>query len=164
MSVRERAPTESDERFLRRAIALAREARDAGNHPFGALLVLDGAVVLTATNTVTTDGDPTAHAETNLVADAIRHLPPVDLRRSVLYTSCEPCAMCTGKIHWAGIRSVVFALSSHELARMAGDDFLVPCRDLFARATDAVDVTGPALLDEARDVHVGYWPTSPRAR
>ena len=161
MSVRERAATSSDERFLRQAIALSRAARDAGNHPFGALLVLDGAVVVTATNTVTTDRDPTAHAETNLVADAIRQLPLADLRRSVLYTSCEPCAMCTGAIHWAGIRSVVFALSSHELARLAGNDFLLPCRDLFARAADTVDVTGPALLDEARDVHAGYWPTPP---
>lgn len=163
MSVRERTPTESDERFLRQAIALSREARDAGNHPFGALLVLDGAVVLTATNTVMTDDDPTAHAETNLVGDAIRRLSRADLRRCILYTSCEPCAMCTGKIHWAGIRFVVFALSSHELARLAGDDFLVPCRDLFARAADTVDVIGPVLLDEAREAHAGYWPSSPPA-
>jgi len=72
MSVRERDANQRDEDFARQAIALACEARRAGNHPFGALLVLDGAVVLTAANTVTTDRDPTAHAETNLVADAIR--------------------------------------------------------------------------------------------
>jgi len=102
--------TEIDERFAKQAIELAREARLAGNHPFGALLVLDGTVVLTAGNTVGTDRDPTAHAETNLVAAAIRHLAPDQIRRSVLYTSCEPCAMCVGKIYWAGIRSVVYAL------------------------------------------------------
>jgi tRNA(Arg) A34 adenosine deaminase TadA len=160
MSVRERAPSHSDNDLVRRAIALARDARRAGNHPFGALLVLDGAVVLTATNTVTTDRDPTAHAETNLVADAIRRLSPEDLRRSVLCTSCEPCAMCTGKIYWAGIRAVVFALSSLELAHLAGRDFLIPCRELFDRAAEPVDITGPLLLDEAREVHAGYWPTA----
>jgi len=147
----------ADEGLARQAIALAREARAAGNHPFGALLVLDGVVVLTALNTVHTGSDPTAHAETNLVAEAIRALTPPQIARSVLYTSCEPCAMCVGAIYWAGIRSVVYALPTEELARLAGGSFLVPCRDLFARAKDAVSVSGPILVDEARLVHEGYW-------
>jgi tRNA(Arg) A34 adenosine deaminase TadA len=155
------APRDIDERFVRESIDLARRARAAGNHPFGALLVLDGAVVLTAQNTVATDRDPTAHAETNLVAAAVRQMSPDEIRRSVLYTSCEPCAMCAGKMYWAGIRSVVFALSSDELAVLAGGDFLVPCRDLFARASEPVRVVGPLLIDEARDVHAGYWFPSP---
>jgi tRNA(Arg) A34 adenosine deaminase TadA len=145
------------EPFVRQAIALAGQARREGNHPFGALLVLDGDVVLTATNSVATDGDPTAHAETNLVAKAIRELAPERIRRAVLYTSCEPCAMCVGKMYWAGIRAIVYALSSQDLARLAGPDFLVPCRDLFQRAADPVTVTGPMLEDEAREVHAGFW-------
>ena len=130
--------TGADESLVRQAIALAREARAAGNHPFGALLAVDGAVVLTALNTVHTDSDPTAHAETNLVADAIRRLTPDEIARSVLYTSCEPCAMCVGKMYWAGIRTVVYALPAGDLAKLAGGSFLVPCRDLFARAADRV--------------------------
>ena len=145
------------EPFLMAAIALAREARDAGNHPFGSLLALDGAVALTAQNTVHTDRDPTAHAETNLVAEAVRRLAPEQISRSVLYTSCEPCAMCVGKIYWAGIRSLVYGLPAGELAALAGGSFLVPCRDLFARANDRVTVTGPMLVNEARAVHIGYW-------
>lgn len=145
------------EQFLRQAIALAKQARSEGNHPFGALLVLDGKVVLTAKNSVITDRDPTAHAETNLVARAIREVAPKDLGRAVLYTSCEPCAMCVGKMYWAGVRFVVYALSAEELAVLAGPDFLVPCRDLFARATDSVTVLGPMLVDEARAVHLGFW-------
>src|SRR6478672_12679291 len=145
------------EPFIRAAIDLAAEARRQGNHPFGALLVLDGEVVLNATNTVKTDQDPTAHAETNLVASAIRQLSPDQIRRTVLYTSCEPCAMCVGKMYWAGIRSVVYGLPSDELARLAGKDFLVPCRELFERASDAVTVAGPLLINEARAVHDGYW-------
>ena len=96
--------------YIRQAIALARKAREDGNHPFGALLVLDGHVVLTATNAVATDRDPTAHAETNLVAMAVRQLSREEISRATLYTSCEPCAMCVGKMYWAGIRAVVFGL------------------------------------------------------
>lgn len=150
-------PTDADLEFTSQAIDLAREARVAGNHPFGAVLVLDGAVVLKARNTVATDRDPTAHAETNLVAAAIRQLAPDQLRRSIVYTSCEPCAMCAGKMYWAGIRSVVFALSSEELAAMAGRDFLMPCRELFDRAIEPVQVMGPLPLDAAREVHRGFW-------
>jgi len=149
--------TGADESLVRQAIALAREARAAGNHPFGALLAVDGAVVLTARNSVHTDSDPTAHAETNLVAEAIRRLTPHEVARSVLYASCEPCAMCVGKMYWAGIRTVVDALPAGELAKLAGGSFLVPCRDLFARAADRVSVTGPLLVDEALAVHIGYW-------
>jgi tRNA(Arg) A34 adenosine deaminase TadA len=143
--------------FVRQAIALADQARAAGNHPFGALLTLDGQVVLTATNSVITDRDPTAHAETNVVAAAIRQLSREQIGRAVLYTSCEPCAMCVGKMYWAGIRTVVYGLSSQELAVLAGPDFLVPCRDLFQRAIEPVAVSGPMLADEARAVHEGYW-------
>src|SRR5216117_2354941 len=152
-----------DKSFLKHAIELARQARAAGNHPFGALLVLDGRVVLTARNTVATDRDPTAHAETNLVTSAIRQFSSDQIRRSVLYTSCEPCAMCVGKMYWAGIRSVVYALSSDELALLAGRDFLIPCKELFDRALETVIVTGPILRDEAREVHLGFWSSSSAA-
>ena len=148
----------ANEQFIRQALALASEARRQGNHPFGALLVLDGQLVLTATNSVNSDSDPTAHAETNLVAAAIRQLSPDQIGRAVLYTSCEPCAMCVGKMYWAGIRSLVYGLSSQDLAVPAGPDFLVPCRELFERAVETVTVVGPMLAEEARAIHAGFWP------
>jgi tRNA(Arg) A34 adenosine deaminase TadA len=151
------ASVNADESFIRQAIALAARAREDGNHPFGAVLVLDGEVILSAMNSVGVDGDPTAHAETNLVVQAIRSLSPVQRARAELYTSCEPCAMCVGKIYWAGIRTVVYGLSSADLAELAGGNFLIPCRELFARATDPVTVRGPILTDEARAVHIGFW-------
>ena len=114
-------------------------------------------MVLTAQNTVHTDRDPTAHAETNLVAAAIKQLTAEQIRQAVLYTSCEPCAMCVGKMYWAGVRSVVYALPATELAKMAGGDFLVECRTLFSRAAEPVAVTGPLLVPDAYRVHEGYW-------
>jgi tRNA(Arg) A34 adenosine deaminase TadA len=70
--------------------------------------------------------------------------------------------MCVGKMYWAGIRAVVYALAAEELAKLAGGDFLVPCRELFARAAEPVRIDGPLLLDEARDVHRGFWPATSR--
>lgn len=146
-----------NEGLVRQTIALARSARQAGNHPFGALLALNDTVLLTAQNTIATDQDPTAHAESNLVAEAIRRLTPDQIRRSVLYSSCEPCAMCAAKMYWAGIRSLVYALPSEQLGVLAGRTFVVPCRELFARTADRVRIAGPVLVDEARAVHAGFW-------
>lgn len=146
------------EALARQAIELARQARATGNPPFGALLVVGCEVVLTAQNTVTTDRDPTAHAESNLVTKAVRQLPPDQIRRSVLDTSCEPCAMSVGKRYWAGIRSIAYALPAEELAALAGRDFLIPYAELFARATEHVTIIGPLLVIEARQVDLAFWP------
>ena len=56
------------------------------------------------------------------------------------------------------MRSV--ALSSLELARLARRDFLIPCRELFDRTAEPVDITGPLLPDEACEVHAAYWPSA----
>jgi tRNA(Arg) A34 adenosine deaminase TadA len=146
------------ERLLRQAIELAAHARAHGNHPFGALLATGDRMWLTAENAVVTDGDATAHAEMRLVQDALRRFSPEEVAGAVLYTSCEPCAMCAGAMYWAGIRSLVYALPAERLAALAGADFLMPCRELFARAADPVNIVGPLLVEEALAVHRDFWP------
>src|SRR6478672_12994990 len=99
------------EELLRQAIVVARQAREHGNHPFGALLAdPDGNVLLSAENTVVTGTDATGHAETNLVRLASARYSTSELRGLTLYTSTEPCAMCSGAIYWSGIGTVVYAL------------------------------------------------------
>ncbi len=146
-----------EERFVRQAIELARQARAHGNHPFGALLVIDDDVVLTAENTVNTEGNPTCHAETNLVQKAIQELSEEQRGRAILYTSTEPCAMCTGAIYWAGVRKLVYGLANEELAKLAGERLRISCRIIFASAVDEVEVGGPCLTSEALAVHEGFW-------
>ncbi|MFJ8622117.1 nucleoside deaminase [Kitasatospora sp. NPDC093550] len=145
------------------AIELAHSARAHGNHPFGALLTDSaGEVLLTAENTVLSDHDVTAHAETNLVRQACRTLPPARLAEVVLYSSTEPCAMCAGAIYWSGIRRVVYALSAPQLNLIAGVDpdepvLDLPCRQVFAAGGNTVEVSGPHLYEEAAAPHTGYW-------
>jgi tRNA(Arg) A34 adenosine deaminase TadA len=154
--------TEADERLLLRAIDVARRARHNGNHPFGALLVASDGRVLESENTVVTDSDPTGHAETNLVRLAARTLSSEERHASTLYTSTEPCAMCSGAIYWAGIGRVVYALPEQDLAAMVpsqdGEPTMdLPCRDVFAAGGNTVHVAGPALLEQAAAVHADFW-------
>jgi tRNA(Arg) A34 adenosine deaminase TadA len=149
--------------YLRKAIAVAAEAREHGNHPFGALLVdAGGQELLEAENTVNTDHDITGHAETNLIRKASAALSAEVLAGCTLYTSTEPCAMCAGAIFWSGVGRVVYALSERGLLELAtpqsGWDFLnFPCREIFAQGGHAIEVLGPFMEDEARQVHVDYW-------
>ncbi len=152
-----------DLKHLRQAIDLARQAREHGNHPFGALLA-DGTGnrLLEAENTVVTQRDCTQHAELNLVRLASTRLNRETLQRCTLYTSTEPCAMCAGAIFWSGIGRVVYALSEERLLVLAADgseeSFLfLPCREVFARGGRPVEVVGPLLEDEAARVHKGFW-------
>jgi len=149
--------TQADEQFIRQTITLAQRARAAGDHPFGALLVRDGVAVLTAVNTVNTAHDITGHAELNLVREASRQLGVETLRDTVLYTSTEPCAMCCGAIVWAGIPTVVYGCGAETLGGMTGSYFVVPSRELFARARGPIAVHGPVLEAEAVQVHTGFW-------
>ena len=149
-----------DELHLRSAIALARRARERGNHPFGALLVDAGGVtLLEAENTVVTEADVTGHAELNALRDAGRSLDPSVLSAATLYTSTEPCAMCSGAVYWGGVRRVVFALSTEQFGAMLGGTpgLALGCRDVFAGAAEHVEVSGPHLETEARAVHDGFW-------
>lgn len=145
------------EQFIRNSIELAQQARKKGNHPFGALLVKDGEVILTAENTVHTERDSTRHAELNLVSQASQTFDIQTLGESVLYTSTEPCAMCAGAIYWAGIRSVVFGCSNQALERLAGQGLSISCRDVFSRGAKKTEVFGPILEQDALAVHAGFW-------
>ena len=144
-------------RYIRRTIELARQARARGDHPFGAVLAGNGQIVLEAENTVVTEKNPTHHAEMNLIQLAWQKLPPEVIKASTLYTSTEPCPMCTGAIFWSGIRRVVFSFPALELGKLANDRFCAPCKALFDRADLETDVIGPILADEGREVHAGFW-------
>ncbi len=147
--------------LLRRAIELARQARAHGNHPFGALLRDEaGRVLAEAENTVVTGRDATGHAETNLIRLASARFSPEALAGCTLYTSTEPCPMCAGAIYWAGVGRVVYALSEEGLYALPGaeaEKLLLHCRDVFARGGHRVEVLGPALEEEARKPHEGFW-------
>lgn len=146
--------------FIRMSQALAEEAAANGNHPFGALLVKDGVVLLTALNTVHTSHDVTAHAELNLVRQASGMYEAGFLADCILYTSTEPCAMCTGGIVWSGIGHIVYSCPAELLGEITGSGrFVVPCRELLGYASRPLTVTGPILPDTAAAFHRRYWPT-----
>ncbi|MGB7069709.1 MAG: nucleoside deaminase [Pyrinomonadaceae bacterium] len=112
-----------DEKFMNRAIELARQGMDSNiGGPFGAVVVKDGRVIGEGYNQVTSSHDPTAHAEIVAIRAACKVLNSFQLDECVIYTSCEPCPMCLGAIYWARMRRVFIACSREDAAGAGFDD------------------------------------------
>ena len=155
--------TETDLQLLRRTIELAQQSRARGDHPFGALLAgPDGSILLEAMNTCTTEGDRTGHAERNLMTEASKIYSAEFLSGCTMYTSAEPCAMCSGSVYWAGVGRVVHGLSEQALKDLIGPDpenltMDLPCVQVFGSGQRRVEVLGPLLSEESAIVHNGFW-------
>lgn len=117
---------EKDAIYMKRAIELAQQnALSAHGGPFGAVIVRDGNVISEASNSVTPDNDPTAHAEVNAIRKACKNLNTFDLSGATLYTSCEPCPMCLSAAYWARVDRIVFGANREDAARAGfSDDFI----------------------------------------
>lgn len=115
--------TEQDEKFMRRAIALAQNGIDSNaGGPFGAVIVKDGEIIAEGNNRVTSTNDPTAHAEIVAIRNACEKLGTFQLEDCTIYTSCEPCPMCLGAIYWARPAKIFIAGTREDAASVGFDD------------------------------------------
>ena len=89
-----------DEIFMREAIRLSKFAVEHGNEPFGAVLVKEGKIVFSNENQIYTKHDPTFHGEAGLIREFCAQTAITDLHEYTLYSSCEPCFMCSGAMVW----------------------------------------------------------------
>lgn len=111
------------EELMRRAIAVSENSVRNGGGPFGAVIASkDGEIIAEASNSVTIDHDPTAHAEINCIRKATAKLGTFDLAGYDIYTSCEPCPMCLGAIYWAHLDKIYYANDRKDAAAIGFDD------------------------------------------
>jgi len=117
-----------DLEHLRRAVDLAEIALEAGEEPYGSVLVGADGTVLMEDHNRTSGGDQTRHPEFELARWAANHLAPADRATATVYTSGEHCAMCSAAHGWVGLGRIVIAASSEQLAGWAADLGAAPAR------------------------------------
>lgn len=155
-------------RYLRQAVEVSKRSRANGNTPFGALLVgPDGQVLMEQENEEITRHCATLHAEMALAARASEAYEKDFLWNCTLYTTVEPCPMCTGGIYWANIGRIVYGVTEKRLLEMTGDDEQNPTFDMGADKVVAagqkpIQVEGPVreVEEEVVEVHRGFWKNS----
>lgn len=149
--------TEDDpEAYMERAFELAREAGERGDGPYGSVLVLDGEVVMEASNREHTDDDIAAHPELALARRGARELAPEERARTTMYTSTEPCPMCAGGIAIAGLGGVIYSVGAARAAEEFGDASLIPCGEVFERFDHDAAVVRSVREDDGLAIHRAY--------
>lgn len=115
-----------DDDFMGEAVRLAAASvREHGGGPFGCVIVEDGRILARGWNQVTARRDPTAHAEITAIREACRLRDRFQLDGCDVYSSCEPCPMCLGALHWARPRRVLYAATRVDAAAAGFDDALL---------------------------------------
>ncbi|MDS1114146.1 nucleoside deaminase [Gordonia westfalica] len=159
---RSRVPlTPTDIAFLRRCIDLARESLDAGDEPFGSILVdADGSVVYADRNRVS-GGDHTRHPEFEIARWAAGNIEPARRGEAVVYTSGEHCPMCAAAHAWVGLGRIVYVASGRQLADWRAGWGLpdAPVAALsINEVAPGIGVTGPVpeLADDVRALHAAF--------
>ena len=150
--------TDDDRRHLSRCVELATEALEAGDEPFGSVLVgSDGAVLAEDRNRVA-GGERTRHPEFELARWAAANLTPEQRSTATVYTSGEHCPMCAAAHAWVGLGPIVYASSSEQLTAWLSEFDVPPSpvRSLPIRqVAPAVVVRGPEpeLADRVHELH-----------
>lgn len=113
----------TEEKFMNEAIRLSFETMRSGKGgPFGCVVVKDGKIIAEGFNQVTSNNDPTAHAEVVAIREACKKLNTFQLTGCEIYTSCEPCPMCLGAIYWARPDKLFYANTKSDAAKIGFDD------------------------------------------
>lgn len=156
------------EKFIRLAFEEARKAVEAGNEPFGAVLVKDGEVAAYGQNKINTESDPTYHAETGLIRDYCHQAKVTDLSDYTLYTSCEPCVMCAGCMVWAKLGKMVYSITVGQLLEIVSENpggsfsqeddrgIDMPCAEVFKYSRNPIEVIAGILEDEGLELYRSY--------
>jgi guanine deaminase len=133
---------------MRLALEQARISRATGNKGYGAAVVLGERLLSCRHDTAASERDPSLHAEMNAIRDAVRVLGTADLSGCVLFSTCEPCPMCSSLGVWANLGAVFFGASIEGTAALGKARIRVPAREIAERSPVPVEVVGGVLEAE----------------
>jgi len=147
-----------DEEFMAKAIELSAASVAHGNEPFGAVLVKDGEIVYTNENQIYTRNDPAFHGETGLIRRFNAETGIVDLSEYTLYSSTEPCFMCSGYMVWYKLGRLVYAAGNDDLLAILGNPHGCNCSKMvFDNSAWHPQVTTGVLREQAVEVLRSYF-------
>jgi tRNA(adenine34) deaminase len=149
-------PEEDDLRYMRRAMAWAEKGKGPGGNPIGCVIVLDGKVVGEGHNEVELRFDPTAHAEVVAIRRACEALGAVDLRGATLYSTLQPCGMCSMASIWTKVTRIVYGAGREDVHEMYFEERDRGTVDYVLDAyRDDLTLRGGILADDCAKFYVG---------
>lgn len=146
-----------DEMFMKKAIELSKSAVEHGNEPFGAVLVKNGEIVFSNENQIYTRHDPTFHGEAGLIREFCAQTGITDLHEYTLYSSCEPCFMCSGAMVWVKLGRLVYGASNIDLEHILGNTGCNCSKMVFDNSFWQPQVSEGVLREESLSILKEYF-------
>jgi tRNA(adenine34) deaminase len=146
-----------DLEIIERAIAVAKLAQRSGSGaPIGCILALNGTIIGQGENEVDATNDPTAHAEIVAIRKASSNLKSSRFEGATMYSTLQPCGMCTMAAIWAGVSRIVYGAERDQVHEMYFEnrnlDIMDFVRDAFK---DDLTLTGGVLGDRCAEFYYG---------
>lgn len=149
--------TEDDEKWMREALEIARaKGADPASSPLGSVIVLDGKMIGRERNQTQELPDATAHAEMMAIRRACEDTGEMELRGATLYSTLQPCGMCTMASIWSKVRRVVYGAGREDVHAMYFEAKHIDTLDFITEAyRDDIEIVGGCLRDECAEL---YYP------
>ena len=142
------------EEMMKQAIEEAKLSLREGNKGYGAVVVLGNRIVGKAHDTAATEKDPSLHAEVNAIRLAVKTLGDTNLSGAVLFSTCEPCPMCSSLAVWANLTTLVFGTSIRDTANLGKSRIMVSATEIVEKSPVMVEVIGGVLREECMSLYV----------
>jgi tRNA(adenine34) deaminase len=152
-----------DEKFMRLALKVATEkGADPSVSPIGCVIVMDGKVIAAERNHVAEHHDAVAHAEIEAIRQAGRAFDNGELRGATLYTTLQPCGMCTMASIWSKVGRIVYGAGREDVHRMYFEARHVDTLDIVAKAyREDLTIEGGVLRDQCSKLYYRPWDKVP---
>ena len=131
-----------------------------GGGPFGACIVKNGQVLVSACNTVLADTDPTCHAEVNAIRKAAKKLGTFDLSGCTIYSTTEPCPMCFSAIHWARIDAIVSGTAIKDVQDLGFNELEISNQTMKSQGKSPVFLVPNFMRNECLDLLQAWSETT----
>ena len=136
------------------AIEEAKASKQEGNKGYGAIVVLGNQILGKAHDTAVTERDPSLHAEVNAIRQAVRVLGDTNLSGAILFSTCEPCPMCSSLAVWANLTTIIYGISIQETTQLGKSRIMVSSNEIIERSPVMIEVISNVLKDECRSLYV----------
>ncbi len=136
------------------AIEEAKISRQEGNKGYGAVVALGTRIIGKAHDTAATEGDPGLHAEVNATRQAVHTLGDANLSGAILFSTCEPCPMCSSLAVWANLTAIVYGISIQETARLGKARIQVSAREIVEKSPVMIEVIGGVLKEACKQLYI----------
>ncbi len=141
------------EQMMGLALKEAKKSKRSGNKGYGAVVVMGKDIFGIAHDTAITQNDPSRHAEFNAIRQAVAKFGDANLCGGVLFSTCEPCPMCSSLAVWANLTTIVYGASIEDTAKYGRSRIRISANEIVAKSPVMVEVIGDVLKKDCEALY-----------